>query len=94
MDMVTITVSTMPRLAGRMPVSAPSSRRLFRNFCRQNPASTASVRVGVTTPRLATIAPSTPATRMPAKVAQLVPRGPGVISAMATMSATSVVVIQ
>ncbi len=45
-------------------------------------------------PRLAARAPSTPAERIPAKVAALTPRGPGVISAMAMMSVTSLRVIQ
>ena len=40
------------------------------------------------------MAPTTPATRSPAKVAQFKPMGPGVISAMATMSDTSDAVIQ
>ena len=51
-------------------------------------------RVGDRTPKLAETAPASPATRVPAKVAQFSPSGPGVISAMATMSLTSERVIQ
>ena len=52
------------------------------------------MKVGVRTPRLAVTAPGMPAAWMPAKVAQFRPRGPGVISAMATMSDTSLRFIQ
>ena len=57
-------------------------------------AAQVSVSVGESTPRFAATAPSTPATRIPANVAQLKPSEPGVISAMATISSTSVAVIQ
>ena len=52
------------------------------------------MKVGVNTPSVAKISPGIPATRMPAKVAQLMPREPGVISAMATISVTSEDVIK
>ncbi len=52
------------------------------------------VRARLITPRLAATAPEIPAARIPAKVAALMPRGPGVISAKAMISATSSSVIQ
>ena len=44
--------------------------------------------------RFAAIAPRNPAARIPANVAQFNPNGPGVISAIATISETSVALIQ
>ena len=52
------------------------------------------MKVGVITPRLAATAPGMPAAWIPAKVAQFMPSGPGVISAIAIMSVTSAAVIQ
>ena len=48
---------------------------------------------GSKTPMEAQRAPGSPAVLEPAKVAQFSPSGPGVISAIATISATSVAVI-
>ena len=53
-----------------------------------------TVREGVITPSVVAIAPGRPATWMPTKVAQLMPREPGVISAIATMSESCSIVIQ
>ena len=58
-------------------------------FLKKIPARSTTVKVGVNTPRFATTAPGIPAAWMPANVAQFSPSGPGVISAMATMSETS-----
>jgi len=60
---------------------------------RKAAAARQRVKARVSTPKLAATAPSNPAARIPAKVAALMPRGPGVISAKAMMSATSSSVI-
>ena len=56
-------------------------------LCLKNLKHTATrsvkVKAGVRTPEIANRPPRTPAVRSPAKVAQFIPRGPGVISAMA-----------
>ena len=49
---------------------------------------------GSTQPKVAINAPGIPATWMPTKVAELMAMGPGVISAMAMMSANWVMVSQ
>lgn len=53
-----------------------------------------NVRDGIITPKLADSAPGIPAVRKPTKVAQFIPKDPGVISATATISITSAAVIQ
>ena len=57
-------------------------------------ATAPSVKVGVSAPRVAAMAPGSQAALMPANVAQFSPNGPGVISAMATRSDISSAVIQ
>ena len=49
---------------------------------------------GSTHPAVATMAPGSPATRMPTKVAELMAMGPGVISEMVMMSANWFMVSQ
>ena len=66
----------------------------FRKWSRNIAAITQNVYVGANAPKFATNAPKTPAALIPAKVAQFNPKGPGVISAIATMSDTSEAVIQ
>lgn len=66
----------------------------MRKRSKKIDASRHTVSVGDSVPRFAAIAPKKPAVRMPAKVAQFSPSGPGVISAMATISETSAAVIQ
>ena len=67
---------------------------LFWKCSKNIIAITPSVNVGDKTPMFATNAPVKPAARIPAKVAQFKPNGPGVISAIATMSETSAAFIQ
>ena len=83
-----------PRQAGRIPYITFFMKSDSRNFSNMTAAAAQISRVGDRTPRLAETAPASPATRVPAKVAQFSPSGPGVISAMATMSLTSERVIQ
>ena len=67
---------------------------LVRNFWKNAAARSVSVRVGLRTPRTAKTPPSIPAVLVPAKVAALTPREPGVISAMAMRFVKSASVIQ
>ena len=64
------------------------------NFWKKTAARAQMVKVGMSIPSMEMTEPMIPATRIPAKVAQFRPMGPGVISAMATMSDTSEAVIQ
>ena len=52
------------------------------------------IRAGAVSARVATSAPGMPATLYPAKVAMLMPTGPGVLSLIATMLARSLAVYQ
>ena len=89
-----ITPKIMPTHAGRTPVITLVMKLLVRKRSKKIDASRHTVSVGDSVPRFAAIAPKKPAVRMPAKVAQFSPSGPGVISAMATISETSAAVIQ
>ncbi len=91
---VTAVAISIPRLAGRTPRIALSSIRFPFSFRMKWAARSVSVSEGIMTPRLARSAPGIPAVRRPTKVAQLMPRDPGVISATATISMTSEAVIQ
>ena len=84
----------MPTQAGRTPVISRVIKLLLRKRSKKIAASRHTVSVGDSVPRFAAIAPKRPAVRMPANVAQFSPSGPGVISAIATMSETSEAVIQ
>ena len=92
--MVSPTENTIPRHTGRTPLMADSSAGLSFSLIMNLAANIHSVREGTITPRLAAREPARPAVRRPTKVAQLIPRDPGVISAMATISITSPEVIQ
>ena len=84
----------IPSAAGRTPTMMFFKILLSLNFWKNTAATAQMVKVGIRTPRAEIREPRIPATRIPAKVAQFRPMGPGVISAMATISDTSEAVIQ
>ena len=91
--MVMAIAMSMPRHMGRIPFNSVLRVISFWNLWIKWAAMRHKVREGIMVPRVAQSAPGIPPLRSPTKVAQLIPREPGVISAIATMSSTSSVVI-
>ena len=78
----------------RMPLKAYCTSRTLWNALRTKEMPKMMRKEGSTTPSVASSAPRKPHTRKPTKVAALTAIGPGVDSAMATISRTSSSVIQ